>query len=83
MTELKEAGMTAGEARKLAQKVADAWESAVKKGWTVSHIRRVMRDLTFDVAGDDVAVPIVRTWCEEFVSGLPRKGVTKHKSAKG
>lgn len=74
VTALKEAGMTAGDARKLAQKVADAWESAMKKGWTVSHIRRVMRDLTFEVAGDDVAVPTVRTWCEEFVSGLPRKG---------
>lgn len=33
---LKESGMSATDARKLAQKVADAWESAAKKGWTVS-----------------------------------------------
>lgn len=28
---LKEVGMSAAEARKLAQKVADAWEAAVKR----------------------------------------------------
>lgn len=71
---LKEAGMSAGDARKLAQKVADAWEAAVKKGWTVSHIRRVMSDLTFDIAGDEIDVPSVRGWFEEFIAGLSRRG---------
>lgn len=71
---LKEAAISASDARKLAQKVADAWEAAVKKGWTVSHIRRVMSDLTFDVAGDEVDVPSVRGWFEEFIAGLSRRG---------
>lgn len=72
--ELREVGMSAAEARKLAQKVADAWESAMKKSWTVTHIRRVMSDLTFDVAGDDLVVPSVRGWFEEYISGLSRRG---------
>lgn len=45
-----------------------------EKSWTVTHIRRVMSDLTFDVAGDDLVVPSVRGWFEEYISGLSRRG---------
>ncbi len=71
---LKEAGMSATEARKLAQKVADAWESAAKKGWTVFHIRRVIGELAVEVTGEEVAAPTARVWFGDFVDGLSRRG---------
>ena len=53
---LKEAGMSATDARKLAQKVADAWESAAKKGWTVFHIRKVIGELAVEVTGEELSL---------------------------
>ena len=71
---LKEAGMSATDARKLAQKVADAWESAAKKGWTVFHIRKVIGELAVEVTGEEVSAPTVRAWFGDFIAGLGRKG---------
>lgn len=71
---LKGAGMSAADARKLAQKVADAWESAAKKGWTVFHIRKVIGELAVEVTGEDVSAPTVRAWFGDFIAGLSRRG---------
>ncbi|WP_455564564.1 tyrosine-type recombinase/integrase [Akkermansia massiliensis] len=71
---LREAGMSANDARKLAQKVADAWEAAAKKGWTVSHIRKVIGELAVEVTGEEMSSPTVRVWFGDFIAGLSRKG---------
>lgn len=71
---LREAGMSANDARKLAQKIADAWEASSKKGWTVSHIRKVIGELAMEVTGEEMSAPTVRAWFGDFVAGLSRKG---------
>lgn len=72
---LREAGMSATDARKLAQKVADTWEAAAKKGWTVFQIRKVIGELAVvEITGEEISAPTVRAWFGDFISGLNRKG---------
>ena len=55
---LREAGMSATNARKLAQKVVDAWEAAAKKGWTVFHTLLLARGMMYWMRIE----PILPSW---------------------